>query len=1451
MAETKKGRRYKPWYAIIGLLIILSFFTPTILEHLRTYGAELAGRILLDLVKRESNNYYTISYEKANLGLLKRDLSIENFVISPDSAGMAASDGPIPINSFEIHIPRLDIKLETFYEIFLYKELKVESVKIIDPSVAMVRTNQPDARRPFSMEAGDLYTIISQYLKLFKIEYFQIQDAAFSYQNEPQKKDTSNLNIANLDMLVENFSIDSASNEARKVFFTDAIELVINEQILYLSDSIHQFSFDKLILSTQTQLIQFDGIKVSPRADLEMSFFDNPEGINIYDVEVPRLQLQAVDFLEAYFNNRLKIGRIGVFQPQVRIDDRVSPNTESGASNSLGAILTQYFDEVAIREVLVEEGLVDLKLTKNQKGRGLKLENADIKLENFRVDTSFFRGEMKTNFFEEIELSFDHYNFNLPDSLHAVYIKDFKLSSIQETLILDSVRVSPREGMNSAQKTVYNAYLPEVNLKGFDWTSITRDRLLVFDTFQLPSPNFSIVSHNQQKSESSQGFSAEATARKLLSTVEQLAIQYVDINNGRLHFKNNEEELLGFEYIDLKLDQFDLNKSNLKTGANSFYTGDIDLTFRDFDVEIADRTQMVWLDEFNYSTKSDRIFLNGIRIKPVNEQPASKRYLINGTVDEILLEGIVIDDMLDEKHFQFDHLLINRPAVDLVENENYAAGSVKQEGQTPDWLKYLSIQDFKLVEGRIRVAGLDSLLLNVGNANASVSNFSLDSLQVQKNHWQHNMQSLQLSLENVSWLLEKQDHQLEIDRIDIDQQQNLLDIQNVLYKPLPNRNPKQKITYQTPDIAFRGLDLEEIFFDRILEADSIIFQKGSLEIAQSQAVGSGSSPENRSIEALREKILDQFTFVDIQHLFVDSSSLSLGLPNVKVSIPGSMLQIDGFSVNAEADSTKIFFADNYKLMLRKLSLTDTVDSDSLFVSSLHWALRENDLRIDELFFRRVKEGKGEQPLTVHLAELGLKGFEVEKYYETQVVAAKQLQIASPHLSFYKDDSDENGSVDMPEKLNPPKGGLASVVLDSIDLDNIAIDIYDPSIEDTAAFRFRDLNILLTDFDWDSTKFIKDRGLFFADNIHVDGDRFSYLLPDSLYRINADHYAFDSRLGDLVISKMELEPMLEMYALGEQIGHQTDWIHGFIDTLHLDALDISQLLFDQSVDVNALYLKKFRFLIFRDKRLPFPEDQFKMLPHLALQELDVPLTIDTINIMDGFIEYQEFAEGASEPGEITFEALHGQVKNVVNTDKALSLNSTLELNASAKVMGQAQVYINTYADMLDEKGKFFMDGKVESFPLTVLNPMLEHVAFVRVRSGDTKKIEFELEADDEYAVGEMKFFYEDLKISLVSKKTESDKGMGPALGSFFANTFIVNSNNPNFLFVRNGDIYFERDKQKSIFNYWSKTFLSGVVSSIGAKSNKKDIKKKNKEALKRLKMERKEERMLEERVGVYD
>jgi hypothetical protein len=91
--------------------------------------------------------------------------------------------------------------------------------------------------------------------------------------------------------------------------------------------------------------------------------------------------------------------------------------------------------------------------------------------------------------------------------------------------------------------------------------------------------------------------------------------------------------------------------------------------------------------------------------------------------------------------------------------------------------------------------------------------------------------------------------------------------------------------------------------------------------------------------------------------------------------------------------------------------------------------------------------------------------------------------------------------------------------------------------------------------------------------------------------------------------------------------------------------------------------------------------------------------------------------------------------------------------------------------------------------------------------------------NELALGEMKMYYRNLKVRLL-KNGKEEKGFFAGIKTFIANNFIIRKNNNN----RIGTVYFPRLQDRSFLNYYVKTLVSGIATSIGAKSNKRMLKK---------------------------
>jgi len=226
-----------------------------------------------------------------------------------------------------------------------------------------------------------------------------------------------------------------------------------------------------------------------------------------------------------------------------------------------------------------------------------------------------------------------------------------------------------------------------------------------------------------------------------------------------------------------------------------------------------------------------------------------------------------------------------------------------------------------------------------------------------------------------------------------------------------------------------------------------------------------------------------------------------------------------------------------------------------------------------------------------------------------------------------------------------------------------------------------------------------------------------------------------------------------------------------------------------------------------------------------------------------VTYEELNKGASQAGIIDFKDFTGGILNITNDSSRLAVNHIMTAAINCYILSEGNLQADFEFDLTDPNGKHsYKAFLTDEMSLLSLNKMLEPSVNVHISSGIAKKLKMEVEGNADYITGEMDFLYNDLHFNLISKKTGTTSAFGPALGSFFANTFIVRTNNPNPLLVRGGDVYAERDTTKAFFNYITKTALSGIVSSIGARNNRKLIKRANKEAQEKQERKKKKNRV---------
>jgi len=158
-----------------------------------------------------------------------------------------------------------------------------------------------------------------------------------------------------------------------------------------------------------------------------------------------------------------------------------------------------------------------------------------------------------------------------------------------------------------------------------------------------------------------------------------------------------------------------------------------------------------------------------------------------------------------------------------------------------------------------------------------------------------------------------------------------------------------------------------------------------------------------------------------------------------------------------------------------------------------------------------------------------------------------------------------------------------------------------------------------------------------------------------------------------------------------------------------------------------------------------------------------------------------------------------------------------LDGTATIQDSSQLKVSMKYLMNHPENKFTAKGNLSPFNMRILNPVLEPLALVSIRSGKVNRFQFEFTANQTSANGQLFFGYEDLKISVLEMKDGNTKEA--KFTSFLANSLMLKDKNPRGKEFLPEEIAFQRDQKRSVLNYWWKSVFSGIRNTLGIKENK--------------------------------
>jgi len=178
---------------------------------------------------------------------------------------------------------------------------------------------------------------------------------------------------------------------------------------------------------------------------------------------------------------------------------------------------------------------------------------------------------------------------------------------------------------------------------------------------------------------------------------------------------------------------------------------------------------------------------------------------------------------------------------------------------------------------------------------------------------------------------------------------------------------------------------------------------------------------------------------------------------------------------------------------------------------------------------------------------------------------------------------------------------------------------------------------------------------------------------------------------------------------------------------------------------AIELDSLRFEILSDKRKPRrPGPRVpSRTPQSWFSALENRVAVDSIRATNATIIYEEFKTGHDRPGRLTIDDVNLLALHARHEPGRRGAADTLSLEIRGKLMRQGDLRLAITTPLDAERMTMWVRGSLGSMDAEALNPLLEHMSPVRIKSGRIDGVVFEYTVRNDVARGVVVPRYTDL------------------------------------------------------------------------------------------------------------
>lgn len=374
--------------------------------------------------------------------------------------------------------------------------------------------------------------------------------------------------------------------------------------------------------------------------------------------------------------------------------------------------------------------------------------------------------------------------------------------------------------------------------------------------------------------------------------------------------------------------------------------------------------------------------------------------------------------------------------------------------------------------------------------------------------------------------------------------------------------------------------------------------------------------------------------------------------------------------------------------------------------------------------------------------------------------------------------------------------------------------------DTMALTLQQLSGMFNDatFSWSQGHRVKWSS--FINNITISQGGMQY--RNKQLHAHAENFTLDPATQTFRLYNFEMAPNLTAEETFRTARWQRDYITVKGDALQISGIDMHHQPGDTTIAIRKITVDNTLLTTARDKRIPFEHGIEKWMPSKLIRTIPFALRVDSIVMRHSAVTVNESSKSTNKWSAVPITDINALITHFGNTYGG---SDSLLVQASGRLLGNPIRYFSYHESYGDSLSGFTAESYLAPMNLEDFNAVAIPMAAVKVRRGYADTIFSQWSGNKYTTLGVMNFYYRGLNVEVLNKKDSTRRGFKARALTSLANLLLRNSHQRPTL------MYFERDREKFIFNYWVKAETSGILTAVGVKKDRKYLKKYNKAAKK--------------------